>query len=191
MPIVKVELDSQAHSDKLMSDTVFIYALNCPVTGRTRYVGKANDPFSRYEKHLDNNKSERTHKASWIRSLFKIGRSPILEVLDEVPESEWQFWECEWIRLYRALGFDLTNGTDGGDGARGTKGRTPWNKGKTCPSLQKPKSEQTRERMRISRRGDKRDFARLGHSSSSEHREKIRVAILLHWKTRKRNNHAR
>lgn len=99
--------------------TVFIYALNDPNRqhlGKTRYIGKAEDPYRRYELHLEFNYKEKTHKANWIRSLFRAGQTPILEILDEVPESEWSFWEREWIRLYRALGFDLTNGTDGGEG---------------------------------------------------------------------------
>lgn len=101
-------------------DTVFIYALNDPDTGRSRYIGKASDPYARYEAHLDHNSHEKTHKANWIRSLLNVGQNPILEILDEVPESEWQLWECEWIRLYKMLGFRLTNGTEGGDGCRAT-----------------------------------------------------------------------
>lgn len=95
-------------------ETVFIYALNCPSTGRTRYIGKASNPYDRYCSHLDKKPHEDTRKARWLRSLRE---NPVLEILDEVPTSEWQFWEREWIRLYRVLMFDLVNGTDGGDGA--------------------------------------------------------------------------
>lgn len=105
-----------------MAKTVFIYGLNepCagpdPTAGRCRYIGKAADPYARYEVHLARNHEEDTYKARWIRSLLAAGKTPILEILAEVPESEWQFWECEWIKLYRILGFRLTNCTDGGDG---------------------------------------------------------------------------
>lgn len=120
--------------------TVFIYALNDPTRqhlGKTRYIGKAVDPYRRYELHLDFNYREKTHKANWIRSLLRVGQTPILEILDEVPEAEWALWEREWIRLYRALGFSLTNATDGGDGVFNP-------------------TEATREKMRIAKLGKKR-----------------------------------
>lgn len=103
--------------------TVFIYALNDPNRqhlGKTRYIGKAEDPYDRYDAHMKNSRREKSHKANWIRSLQALGNVPVLEVLDEVPENEWEFWEKEWIRLYRALGFQLTNGTDGGEGGNPT-----------------------------------------------------------------------
>lgn len=96
-------------------NTVFIYALNDPRTGRTRYVGKAKDPADRFKKHLVQIK-KRSHRVHWLKELMSLGMKPVLEVLDEVPANQWEFWEKEYIRLYRALFPDLTNGTDGGDG---------------------------------------------------------------------------
>lgn len=46
--------------------------------------------------------------------------SPVLEILDEVPESQWQFWEREYIRVFKAIGMDLVNTTEGGDGVTQT-----------------------------------------------------------------------
>lgn len=46
----------------------------------------------------------------------------MLEVLDEVSESEWQFWEREYIRVFKLIGMDLVNSTIGGDGVM--SGRT-------------------------------------------------------------------
>lgn len=142
--------------------TVFIYALNDPTRqhlGKTRYIGKAKDPYVRYARHLTNNCREKTHKAHWIRSLLQIGKAPVLEILDEVPEVEWQMWECEWIRLYRALGFDLTNVTDGGDGM--------------CNP-----TKETREKMRVAKLGEKCHWFGKSHSVSIEIREKLRAANL-------------
>lgn len=133
-------------------NTVFIYALNDPTRqhlGKTRYIGKAADPYRRYEEHLKTCR-EKTHKASWIWSLLRIGQTPILEILDEVPEVEWELWEREWIRLYRALGFRLTNGTDGGEGLKN-------------PSLE------TRKKMRDSH---------IGKTLTTGHRKKISDAGL-------------
>lgn len=98
-------------------ETTFIYALNDPrPSHRKAYVGKANDPFGRLHGangHLKDKAA--THKTCWIKKLKALGREPVLEILDEVPIAEWEFWEREWIRLYRVLMFDLVNGTDGGD----------------------------------------------------------------------------
>lgn len=94
--------------------TTFIYALNCPFSGRTRYVGKSDNPEHRLLCHV--NASEVCHRTNWIRSLQAKGKLPVLEILDEVPQDSWTFWEKEYIMLYRALGFDLVNGTEGGDG---------------------------------------------------------------------------
>lgn len=43
------------------------------------------------------------------------GKSPRLEILLEVDDSEWAYWEIEMIKLFRDSGCDLVNGTDGGD----------------------------------------------------------------------------
>lgn len=59
---------------------------------------------------------KRSHLGNWIRSLPAKGRSLQLEVLDEVPDSQWQFWEREYIRVFRAIGFRLVNATEGGEG---------------------------------------------------------------------------
>lgn len=104
-----------------MPDTVFIYALNDLTTGRTRYIGKALDSEKRLRWHLTPSRLKgHTHKNCWIRSLAV---PPVLEVLDEVPFSQADFWEREYIRLYRGLFSDLTNTTDGGEGGATTRGR--------------------------------------------------------------------
>lgn len=102
-------------------NSVFIYGLNDPKTGRCRYVGKATDPYLRYEQHalVAERGKHRAHVYFWWRKLLKSGQAPILEVLDEVPETEWQFWEQEYIRLFRLMFPGLTNHADGGQGGHG------------------------------------------------------------------------
>lgn len=100
-----------------MSDTVFIYALNCPITGRTRYVGKAQNPKKRYAAHVRECYRETNHRAHWLRSLRAAGQKPILEIIDEVPTEVWPQWEIAWISFYQEQGFNLVNGNAGGVGA--------------------------------------------------------------------------
>lgn len=106
----------------------FIYELIDPKTGETRYIGKANNPKDRLkEGHLGVLElKSRTYKSNWIKSLLKEGLKPILNIIDEVPLEEWQFWERHYISLYRSWNIKLTNCTDGGDGIG-----VSWNKGLT------------------------------------------------------------
>lgn len=94
--------------------TTFIYTLSDPETGEIRYVGKSNTPSIRAKQHL---RDENTRKCAWVKSLVKRGLTPKLEVLDEVPETEWQFWEQYWIQVVSGWGFRLTNGDSGGLGS--------------------------------------------------------------------------
>jgi hypothetical protein len=151
-----------------MRATTFIYSLNCPITGNPRYVGKADNPEERYAWHLRHT-SEGTHKSNWIRSLLPDGLLPELEILCEVPVSCWQGHEARFISQFRAIGFDLTNSTDGGDGVTmtletrekiGTKLRGNKN------SLGRKHSLEARSKMSCACKG-------RGHPQSPETRAKI------------------
>lgn len=96
-------------------ETTFIYILSDPRNGEPKYVGKSNVVRKRYRAHLGTDKRI-SRRRCWILSLIKLGLKPELSIIDEVKTSEWQFWECHYISLYRSWGFDLTNMTDGGDG---------------------------------------------------------------------------
>lgn len=102
-----------------MLNTVSIYSLNCPVTGDVRYVGKTNDIQRRLSHHCSH--QNKTYNGNWIKSLLTKGLKPKIEVIDEVPNSDWKFWECHYISLYKSWGFNLTNGTIGGEGLIGYK----------------------------------------------------------------------
>lgn len=96
-------------------ETVYIYELIDPLNNQTRYIGKSVDPETRFHQHLT--KLYRiTHKINWIKSLLKENLKPILNIIDEVPNSEWEFWECYWIAQYRAWNINLTNSDKGGKG---------------------------------------------------------------------------
>lgn len=105
-----------------MSRTIIIYALIDPLTEMVRYIGKTKASLNqRYGGHLcearnSGRDKKNTRKNKWIKSLAKQGRKPAIELLDRVPEQQWQFWEQWYICLYRSWGFRLCNLTAGGDG---------------------------------------------------------------------------
>jgi group I intron endonuclease len=97
-----------------MKSTTFIYTLS-DINGDIRYIGKSNTPRKRLYSHVKECKtSNKSHKINWIKSLLSKGESPIIEVLDEVVEEEWEFWEQYWIAQFRQWGFNLTNISIGG-----------------------------------------------------------------------------
>lgn len=102
--------------------TTFIYSLS-DETGYIRYIGKANEPRKRLNQHIKESKSSeiKTYKHNWINSFLIKGVKPKIEILDEVLESEWQFWEQYWICLIKSWGFNLVNLTLGGGGGEGYK----------------------------------------------------------------------
>lgn len=99
---------------------VFIYSLACSDSpNNIRYIGKANHVQSRFVQHLSHcSLKYATRKNRWIKKCLRNGHSIIIEVVDIVNKDEWQFWERHWISQFKQWGFDLTNGTWGGDGSR-------------------------------------------------------------------------
>jgi hypothetical protein len=98
-------------------NTKFIYTLSDPNSGLVKYIGKTNNIKNRLKRHLNNNSlSESTKKNNWIISLLRNQQLPIIEVVDEVPSEEVDFYEIFYISLFKSWGFDLLNGTNGGDG---------------------------------------------------------------------------
>lgn len=96
---------------------VNIYSLKDPLTNEIRYVGKTEKPLNeRLRSHI--NKNDNTHVRNWIKKLKRKNLKPIIEIVDKVPISEWQFWEIFYISLFKSWGFNLTNHTIGGDGYR-------------------------------------------------------------------------
>jgi hypothetical protein len=97
--------------------TKFIYTLTDPNTNEVRYIGKTNNLTKRLRSHVSNNQlSKLTKKNNWIVSLLRKNQLPIIELLDEVPENEIDFYEIFYISLFKSWGVDLLNGTNGGDG---------------------------------------------------------------------------
>lgn len=102
----------------MKNKTTFIYTLSTEEEpNNIRYVGKTDNPKDRRERHTQPYYlNEGTYKANWLKSEIKKGNTPILNVIDEVPYKEWEYWESYWIEQFIAWGFKLTNGTSGGEG---------------------------------------------------------------------------
>lgn len=63
------------------------------------YLGKTNQPNRRLREHRMN-----------------FSKDVLLEVIDEVEENEWMFWEQWWIELFNSWGIKLLNKNKGGGG---------------------------------------------------------------------------
>lgn len=103
------------------ANTTFIYLLLENET--PMYVGKSNNPLKRIGYHLKESKNNKTLKEQWIYSLLQRKQVPELFILDEVKECDWQFFEQYWISVFKTWGFNLLNGTIGGEGSDGFRGR--------------------------------------------------------------------
>lgn len=99
---------------------VLIYCLKNPITNEIRYVGKTSRKLcQRLGNHIYNAKytKHNKHLSNWILSLLNQGLKPIIEILDECNEYNWQDMERYWIKYFP----NLINYTDGGDGCLGFK----------------------------------------------------------------------
>lgn len=96
----------------------YIYILKDPISNEVRYVGKSNNPESRLKRHLSDYSliESWTSKNKWLLNLKKNNLQPILEVIESTDSDNIDELEIKWVKHYRDLGLNLTNGTDGGDG---------------------------------------------------------------------------
>lgn len=95
----------------------YVYTLTDPRTNEVRYVGWTTNLPRRLREHIAEPRRYRTHKSNWIRSVLADGQKPILIVVETGKGEGWEAVECKWIAAYRAQGCNLTNATDGGNGA--------------------------------------------------------------------------
>ena len=99
-----------------------LYALVHPETGDVRYIGKTTQLKARLRRHMsDAKRGQQNHRCCWIRSL---PARPLIVPIITTEERYAMAAERFAIALYRSAGDDLTNATDGGEGAPGSI-RTP------------------------------------------------------------------
>lgn len=95
-----------------MRDLTSIYSLSHPLNGIVRYIGKSNKPKTRFFSHV--NDASVSKKTSWIKNLLLNDLLPVMNIIDEVPVCDWEFWEKHYIKLYKSCGADLVNSNEGG-----------------------------------------------------------------------------
>lgn len=138
-----------------------IYGLKDPRTGAIRYVGKSATGLKRPRVHKSRSRdpSNKTHVANWIRELTALGLDYEIVVLEYLPNNT-AFREAEprWIAKLRAEGYDLTNGTAGGDGIWGHR-----------------HSVETRKKMSVTRKG--RVFSEEHKQALSKARQGIKLNL--------------
>ncbi len=154
----------------------FIYALLDPSTREIRYIGKSDNPDRRIYEHIVNRNSLNTHKANWINSVFNKGFRPLIEIIDEVSETEWQAAEAAYIAFFKEEGCNLVNATSGGEGV---------GSGKDSPNFGRKHSSDELEKMRLANIGKKMSpescaknrAARLGRKLSAAHCAKLSASF--------------
>jgi hypothetical protein len=154
-----------------MVNKTFIYSLS-DSNGNLRYVGKTNNPEYRLRKHLNESKNKRTHKEKWINSILISGDNIILDILDVVDNKEWSFWEIYWINQIKAWGFELVNGTSGGEGSDGFRNKKHNNETKLKCSIAISKRKTTAIMS-----GEKNGRCKLSDFQVTEIKEKVLLGI--------------
>lgn len=98
-----------------------IYGLVDPRTGQIKYVGKSTTGLKRcYEHQKPFNLKAKNHKTHWIKQLKALDLRYKVIVLEEVDDAvNLTAREVFWIAECRRLGQNLTNSTEGGEGATG------------------------------------------------------------------------
>jgi group I intron endonuclease len=146
--------------------TTFIYCLFDPITDAPKYIGKSDNPKKRFLEHM--NEKYNNRKCNWIKSLKKKNLKPYLEIIDEVNIDVWEIMEIMYISLFKGWGFDLVNGTYGGDGAHSRELNPMYGKrGKDNPNYGKKLSEERKNKLRENQLGSKNSFFGKKHSVES------------------------
>lgn len=159
-----------------------IYALCDPSTGDVRYIGKSIRPRERLADHC--NDPEINWRTNWLRSLLAAGQRPILKVLEEVRSGDdWQDAERRWIAYGHEQGWNLTNGTSGGDGApdlsRESRQRIvdAWSGRKHRPGSLLRIGAASRGRHHTAEHKERMSALMQGRQFSSETRSKISAGV--------------
>lgn len=163
----------------MQGNKTYIYTLTDPITNKIRYIGKANNIKARLRGHLSCKAKSR--KNNWIKSLKNSGFTPIIEVLDEVSLSEWEFWERHYISLFKSWGFSLTNSTDGGEAGPDNTGYKH-----TAETIEKFKNkiftEEHKKNLSISLTGktiSKKTIERLKISHKNQKNENLKKEVFM------------
>ena len=159
-----------------------IYALTDPRNGKIRYVGKSNDTYLRLKSHMSEaRRNSGTHRLNWLRQLLNLSLDPILTILEEVEDEDWQDRERYWIAYGRSVGWPLTNATAGGKGANNPSKATRKKLSKAAMGKRYAAGKRTKE-FRL----QQAEYARgnqnaKGHTVSKDARKGISAALKRHF----------
>jgi hypothetical protein len=159
--------------------TTFIYELIDPRTNETRYIGKSNKPKDRYSQHLT--EKYNSYKCNWVKQLRYLNLKPILNIIDEVPFIEWEFWEKFYISLYKTWEVNLTKLSKGGTGGieHITTEETKQKISKTLMGHLQPK-----EVVDKAIQSRKQSSKERGYYHSEESKDKTRQTLIGHEVTK-------
>ena len=146
----------------------FIYALIDPITTHIKYIGKSDNPKNRFLRHINDTHKNRSHKNSWLKYLLSMNLHPELFILDEIPKTEWQFWEQHYISLYKSYGYKLTNMTIGGESGNINKESIIKMVQTRIKNNSYKKTEDQKQKMSIKYIGKNNPFFNKKHSQSSK-----------------------
>lgn len=100
-----------------------IYGLCDPRSGELRYVGKTvAGTHRRRKQHIGDARRgiSNGHSGNWVRLLLAAGVEPEIFEIETVPVGgDWVEAEAHWIATMRAIGCELTNLAEGGQGTDG------------------------------------------------------------------------
>lgn len=138
-----------------------------------RYVGITSGPLQkRISHHRNYPKKHRNKRASWVGSILSNGFDLSVVVLDSViGGDEAKRKEIEYIKLFKAVGAKLVNGTSGGDGVRDYK-PTPETIERMCQAKRKNPCMYWLGKKRVIPGFQ----AKFGHAVSEETKRKISEA---------------
>ena len=148
-----------------------IYGLIDPISLMVRYVGLSSSGMERPKSHTQPClRAAATHCGAWIRSLALQGLVPLITVLEKCPKEVLSEQECWWIAFGRALGWPLTNLTNGGERTTHTAELRAKMSATRKGKPRKAHTAETRAKMSAARKG------RPGKSPSAETRAKTSAA---------------
>ena len=150
-----------------------IYELIDPRDELPRYIGYTKLDLSiRLKRHF--RASCNQHKVNWFNLLRSQGLKPIISLIEKVPNGKHKFFERYWISQYRTWGFDLLNATIGGDGIDDPSGKIAkliGDRQRGVPN--KPISEETRNKLRLSQLGRKKSPEAIRRRLESERKNRL------------------
>lgn len=164
------------------------YTLNHPITNEIRYIGYTSTSLKErlrgHLKDIHKEKYKNSHRAKWIAKLERDSLIPTINLLNEYDtKEEAVFNEIKLIFEYRLLGYNLVNGTDGGEGGAGYKftkeqidakiKRQTGKKIKPCSEERKLKISQSNKGRKLT---EEQRIKMVGMVKSEEHRKKLSEA---------------